>query len=428
MIAVLIRFVIGTVVGRWLIGSIEGEVNLPKSGGYIVVANHASYLDHFIVATVIAKARHEMVYFVTKKEAFERPISRWWHLTLGCIPINRSVADSQAFRTITEYLKAGKVVCLYPEGTRTTTGFLQEGKEGSVLFSALTRVPIVPMGTFGTFDIMPKHRRWPRRHRANVRIGNPIEVPELPRRPRDQFLAHYNTLIMDALRELSNELSLPPEIAVAVCDSVERQIQAASYWNDAAIHGGAKFDRWNSKTLHLRAKYICEELANSRYESADLYFELGRAIGRIGMESRGLFKLIAIKQARTCFRMALNLEPCHAHSLYAIGLWYQSVPPWLGGNEKLALRSFEDAVRADPANISLLMGLGRAQLHARDRGGALESFVMVMRINAKTGHDVRRQIEALGLFLRLNPLEDGVAVNLAATLAQSMADYELVSD
>lgn len=428
MIAAFIRYMIAKIANRWVIGSTEGESNLPKSGGYIVTANHASYLDHFIVATVIAKARNEMVYFVTKKEAFERPISRWWHLTLGCIPINRSVADSQAFRTITDYLKAGKVVCIYPEGTRTTTGFLQEGKEGAVRFSALTQVPIVPMGTFGTFDIMPKHRRWPRRHRAIVRIGEPIEIPELPRRPRDQFLTHYNALIMDALKGLSQELELPSEIANRGDDSPECQIQAAAYWNEAAIHGGPQFGHWNPKTLHLRAKYICEELANSGYESAVLYFELGRAIGRIGMASKGLMKLVAIKQARTCFKMALKLDPGYAHALYAMGLWYQSVPRWLGGDKELALGCFKDAVKSDPSNISLLVGLGRAQTQARDYNGALESFVLVLRLNATTGNDIRRQVEALGLFLRLSPQGDGVMLNLAAILSQSVANYELVSD
>ncbi len=153
------------------IREIKGKENIPKEKiGLIIVANHASYIDHFIFGGIIGKITKRMVHFLSKKEHFEGP-QRKWHEFLEAIPIDRQAGGKTGLEDAIKALKKGKIIAIYPEGTRTLTGKLQKGKTGAARLALAAKVPILPIGLIGTSKIMPKGQHYPNLKRADVNIG-----------------------------------------------------------------------------------------------------------------------------------------------------------------------------------------------------------------------------------------------------------------
>lgn len=155
-------------------GNRSGIENLPRAGAYIVAANHSSYIDHFLLAALIQKYRKRKIYFLTRAEAFEGYWSRTWHVATNCVPVDRERPEVGAFRTMAALLKAGEIVVIYPEGTRSESGALLPPKPGAIKLAIHCDVPIVPIGLIGANRILPKRKIVPRWHRAQLHIGAPL--------------------------------------------------------------------------------------------------------------------------------------------------------------------------------------------------------------------------------------------------------------
>ncbi|AEJ40370.1 1-acyl-sn-glycerol-3-phosphate acyltransferase [Sulfobacillus acidophilus TPY] len=406
MIDRLSRGLIVPLTQWFMLDHLEGTEHIPASGGYLIVANHASFFDHFVVAAVIQRTRGHQVKFLTKKESFEHPLSRWWHTAVGCIPLNRQAADTQAIRATLRALADGQVVCVYPEGTRTLTGFLQSGKPGAALLAALAQVPLLPIGIAGTFDVLPKHRVWPQRQRVTVRIGEPLAIPALPRRQRDAALAEWTQRIMDRLASLSGEPTWPDAVPSEPETSYERRLQAARYWNDRGIQAADQHQGVSAQRYHWRARYITAELLRDRHITADVWFEYGRAVGRLALTQYGPRKLLSLWQSHQAFQHALDLDGNHAHAHYALGLWYQMVPRALGGSVSRALAYFHAATRLAPDQMGFWMGLGRCAMAARQWDVAERAFQHAVQLPAQTVADRRRHLEANAWLLRWHLEQD----------------------
>jgi 1-acyl-sn-glycerol-3-phosphate acyltransferase len=398
--------VVSKVTNRLFIGSVSGIDNLPISGGYVLVANHSSFMDHFIIATVLKRYRQSWVYYLTKKEAFTRPLSRMWHVSLGCIPLNRNSADTTAFRTVLKYLSEGKIVCIYPEGTRSFTGKITQGKYGAVKLAMISKVPIVPVGLRGTFDILPKHRLVPRRLRASVEIGPPIMPKTVG--SRGMALESLTKQIMDDLQWLSHQL-VDTKSVDSSAPTVKEQIDAAREWNEMGIRP-TEPSMFSADIAHRRAKYICEEILRNEGPHADAYFELGRALGRMALNGRGVKRVRLAMKSKKMLHKTLSLNSKHAHAYYSLGIWHFDVPRLLGGSKKLALEYYKKAVELDPNEIFFYMGLAKCQTKLGFVQGAKYSLEKVLLLHTKSNYDVRRKLEALAQLLRWNPeyrLESG---------------------
>lgn len=146
-----------------------GTEHLPGSGPAILASNHDSLLD--IPCLVVASPRP--VWFMAKVELFRgRAASGLLH-RLGGFPVRRDRRDVRAVQTALEVLRRGRVLGMYPEGTRAA--HLQPFLPGAAWLSLATGAPIVPAGVSGTAEAMPKGSRLPRRTRISVRFGEPIE-------------------------------------------------------------------------------------------------------------------------------------------------------------------------------------------------------------------------------------------------------------
>lgn len=152
--------------------SVTGKENVPKSGGVMLVANHASYLDPPLLGSAVDR----MVHFVAKAELFKIPVLGWALPRVGAFPVSRGAADRSAIRRAIELLEAGEVVAIFPEGTRTKTGELLPPQRGAAMIALRTGVPVVPVGLVGTFRGV-RWKGWrPAFNRISVTIGEPLDL------------------------------------------------------------------------------------------------------------------------------------------------------------------------------------------------------------------------------------------------------------
>ena len=108
---------------------------------------------------------------------FRNPLANWILRSWNCVPISRDRADIGAMRVVLRMLGEGKAVLMFPEGTRSSDGQLQEPHAGIGMIAARARVPIVPMRIFGTEQALPRGARVPRPARVQIKFGEPFVYP-----------------------------------------------------------------------------------------------------------------------------------------------------------------------------------------------------------------------------------------------------------
>ncbi len=154
----------------------EGLDNIPKHKGVIIIANHCSYLDHYVIGLTIMCRHHRRVRFLAKKEHFDKPFGRWIHQFLGAFPINREKGGKEGLQSVVNLLKQGEIVLLYPEGTRSSDGLLQSFKPGILYTHYNSGCQIVPVGINGAFEVLPSHKIFPRPGRISLKFGPAISL------------------------------------------------------------------------------------------------------------------------------------------------------------------------------------------------------------------------------------------------------------
>ncbi|MGB0098105.1 MAG: 1-acylglycerol-3-phosphate O-acyltransferase [Solirubrobacteraceae bacterium] len=150
-----------------------GREHVPAEGPVIVAANHRSFLDPFVIATM---ARRPM-YYVTKKELFAWPVVAWFLSALGAFPVDRGSGDEETIETAKAILARGEIVLIFPEGTRTRPGSLGTPKRGVGRLALETGAPVVPVAVIGTEAVRRGWRIRPRKVR--IRAGRPLRFPRL---------------------------------------------------------------------------------------------------------------------------------------------------------------------------------------------------------------------------------------------------------
>ena len=169
-----------------------GLEHLPPSGPIIVATNHMSRMDTLYL--FINPARPDITALVADKYQ-KYPVFNWILNTAGIIWLDRSKADFGAFRLAVDVLKGGVSLGIAPEGTRSTTGQLQAGKQGTALLALKAGVPVVPVGISGSEEYF---RRLLTLRRPNLRLtfGPAIHLPPLDRDNREESLQKMTDEIM----------------------------------------------------------------------------------------------------------------------------------------------------------------------------------------------------------------------------------------
>lgn len=131
---------------------------VPRTGAVLVISNHQSFLDPIVNGVTVWDRQFTAL---ARDSLFKGPWG-WVLRSVAARPIRREGGDLEAMKAALAELEAGRVVILYPEGTRSPDGGMLEFKRGVLLLVRRARPAILPMGVAGTFDAWPKGRTLPR--------------------------------------------------------------------------------------------------------------------------------------------------------------------------------------------------------------------------------------------------------------------------
>ncbi|WP_156758397.1 lysophospholipid acyltransferase family protein [Actinokineospora pegani] len=188
---------------------IEGAEHIPATGGVLLASNHLAVSDSFFLPLMIDRR----VTFPAKMEYFTAPgvkgaVKRWFFTGVGQIPIDRSggSASQAALETGVRLLREGKVMGIYPEGTRSPDGRLFKGKTGVARIALEAGVPVVPVAMFGTDKANPIGSKMWRPYPIRIKVGPPMDFSRYEGLQGDRFVERSITdEVMYALMELSGQ-------------------------------------------------------------------------------------------------------------------------------------------------------------------------------------------------------------------------------
>lgn len=169
-----------------------GKELIPEYGGCIVVGNHVSHLDPFFISGSI----HRPTHWMSKKENFQTPIVRTLFKNLKAFKVDRGTKDQKAWDKAKSLLQNGKIVGMFPEGTRTEDGSMGEFHTGAVRLAIECGVPIVPCAVQGSKNALPKGKLIMKPAKVHVKVGKAIYYTD--------YIA--GKIDYDDAKKLSNEL------------------------------------------------------------------------------------------------------------------------------------------------------------------------------------------------------------------------------
>lgn len=170
------RFLLWLFMKAWEHFECFGAENVPDQGGCIIASNHVSFLDPPAVGLGVG---NRLVHFLARDTLFKGRLRHWFFTSVHCVPIDRTKGDVGALRKALQVLKEGKLLALFPEGTRSPTGELQPAKGGIGFLISKAGVPVVPAYVDGTFEALPKGAKWVKRGHVRVFFGKPIQPHEI---------------------------------------------------------------------------------------------------------------------------------------------------------------------------------------------------------------------------------------------------------
>lgn len=170
---------------------VEGLENIPDEGAVILASNHLAVMDSFYLPLVVRRR----ITFLAKSEYFTGTgvkgwFTRWFYTAVGQVPIDRTDADAAqaALNTAERILKAGKLLGIYPEGTRSPDGRLYKGKTGLARLALHTGVPVIPVAMIGTNVVNPPGTKRLRFGRVTVRFGKPMDFSRFDGMADNRFI------------------------------------------------------------------------------------------------------------------------------------------------------------------------------------------------------------------------------------------------
>ncbi|SFC44594.1 1-acyl-sn-glycerol-3-phosphate acyltransferase [Bacillus sp. OV322] len=169
---------------------IIGKENIPKEGGVLICSNHIDNLDPPVVGMTATRDIH----FMAKEELFRLPLLKEILPRVNAFPVKRGMSDREALRKGLSLLKEGRVLGLFPEGTRSKNGELGEGLAGAGFFALRSKAAIVPCAIIGPYKLFG---------RLKVVYGKPIDFNKY--REQKTSADEATGIIMEEIRKLIAE-------------------------------------------------------------------------------------------------------------------------------------------------------------------------------------------------------------------------------
>jgi 1-acyl-sn-glycerol-3-phosphate acyltransferase len=176
---------------------VHGTSNVSPGRPYVYMANHASLID---TPALFAYLPYQFR-IMAKRQLFWVPFMGWHLWTAGHFPIDRTDPrrTARSLRNVIDGVRGGKSLAVFPEGTRTPDGRLQEFKPGAFKIALRAGVPIVPVSIRGTFELLPKTTLAPTPGRVDVIVGEPIETSGYSERTLPELIGRTRLAIEQGL-------------------------------------------------------------------------------------------------------------------------------------------------------------------------------------------------------------------------------------
>jgi 1-acyl-sn-glycerol-3-phosphate acyltransferase len=181
---------------------VHGLENVPEQGAALIVVNHMSLVDAPLVGIILD--RPDVTALIGDSYKKILPM-RWIIEGANGIWINRDQADFHALRQALDFLKAGGLVGIAPEGTRSKVGSMIQAKTGVAYLADKANVPLIPTAISGSEHTFQKLRRL-HRPTLKVQFGQPFYLPPVPRKEREAGMQRNTDEIMCRIAAM-----LPPE-------------------------------------------------------------------------------------------------------------------------------------------------------------------------------------------------------------------------
>jgi len=174
-----------------------GRDNIPKTGPFVLISNHQSYLDPMLCGGLIQRR----VSFLARESLFHHWFFGRMIRSVGTIPVKLGEADISAMRKVINVLKQGRGVCLFPEGTRSLDGKITPFKPGFGLLCRRGKAAVVPVVIDGAFECWPRHKKLFSHGSIVVSYGKAIPAEQVKNMSNEK-LAEVLTV---TLRQMQNE-------------------------------------------------------------------------------------------------------------------------------------------------------------------------------------------------------------------------------
>lgn len=175
---------------RW---QVIGREHIPKEGPVILCANHISLWDPPLLGSGIER----QVCFMAKEELFRIPVLSWFITQFGAFPVKRGAGDRAAIRSTLHILEQGKVLGIFPEGSRSKTGQIGQGQGGAAMFALKSQAEVVPVAIIGPYRLFRP---------ITIIYGKPIDLSAYREaKTNSETVKSVTELIMAEIRSLHEQ-------------------------------------------------------------------------------------------------------------------------------------------------------------------------------------------------------------------------------
>lgn len=179
----------------------------PTDGGVVYVSNHQSFLDPMLATMALQRPGNYMARdSLFRNKWFSKLITK-----VNAMPIKRGAADLGALKESMRRIKSGRSMVIFPEGTRTLDGRLQEFLPGMALLSQRAAAWTVPVIIDGAYENWPRTQTFPSRdHAMIVQYGEPISQKEARTYSPEAFVEHVRDRMIGMQNEVRTRVGRKP--------------------------------------------------------------------------------------------------------------------------------------------------------------------------------------------------------------------------